>query len=135
MPTRSQRSTTAPRKRSAGGSNGSQPTSASASRNRSRSAKRTPDKAKLPLVASGAAAAGVAAGSVLGAKLRSRRRPRVLGVPMPRGSEIKSAAQWLGRMQNDVRAVRAQADQSRRQSPIEVVLSALTSRRLPRHDA
>jgi hypothetical protein len=97
--------------------------------------------AKGPALASGAAVAGLAAGTVLGSRLRGRRRPRVLGVPMPRSSEVKSgfnqaarAGRWVAGMQADVRAVRAQAAQSRRQSPIEVVLSALTSRRLPRHD-
>jgi hypothetical protein len=94
-----------------------------------------------PLVASGAATAGLAAGALVGAKLRGRQRPRVLGLPMPRGSEMKSglehaarAGRWVAGMQADMRAVRLQAEQSRRQSPIEVVLSALTSRRLPRHD-
>jgi hypothetical protein len=98
-------------------------------------------KAKAPLVAGGAAAAGLAAGTILSSKLRAHRRPHVLGLPMPRGSELKSgvrqaarAGQWIAGMQADVRAVRAQAEQSRRQSPIEVLLSGLTSRRLPRHD-
>jgi hypothetical protein len=98
-------------------------------------------KAKAPLVAGGAAAAGLAAGTVLSSKLRAHRRPHVLGLPMPRGSELKSsvrqaarAGRWMAGMQADVRAVRAQAEQSRRQSPIEVLLSGLTSRRLPRHD-
>jgi hypothetical protein len=95
------------------------------------------DKGKLPLVAGGAAAAGLAAGAagtLLGSKLQARRRRRVLGVPMPRGSEVKSGVEWLGRMQSDLRAVHVQAAESRKQSPIEVVLAALTSRRLPRHD-
>jgi hypothetical protein len=62
-------------------------------------------------------------------------------VPLPRGSELKSGAkhaaragQWIAEMQADIRAVRAQAEHSQRQSPIEVLLSGLTSRRLPRHD-
>jgi hypothetical protein len=98
-------------------------------------------KAKAPLVAGGAAAAGLAAGTILSSKLRAHQRPHVLGLPMPRGSEVKSgvrqaarAGQWMAGLQADIRAVRAQAEQSRRQSPIEVLLSALTSRRLPRHD-
>jgi hypothetical protein len=98
-------------------------------------------RAKGPALASGMAVAGLAAGTVLGSKLRAQRRPHVLGLPMPRGSELKSGARqvaragrWASDMQADVRAVRAQAQQSRRQSPIEVLLSALTSRRLPRHD-
>ena len=90
--------------------------------------------------AGGAAAAGLAAGTLIGATLRAHRRPRVLGLPMPRGSELRSGAErairsgrWVVDLQRDVRAVREQAEQSRRQSPVEVVLSALTSRRLPRH--
>jgi hypothetical protein len=97
-------------------------------------------RATGPVVAGGAAIAGLAAGTALGAKLRASRRPHLLGLPMPRGAELKSGAKqavragrWVTEMQSDVRAVRAQAAQSRRQSPIEVVLSALTSRRLPRH--
>jgi len=98
-------------------------------------------KANAPLVAGGAAVAGLAAGTVLGSKLQAHRRSHVLGVPVPRGSELKSGAKhaaragrWIAGMQADVRAVRAQAEQSQRQSPIEVLLSGLTSRRLPRHD-
>jgi hypothetical protein len=94
-----------------------------------------------PAVAGGAAIAGLTAGTVLGAKLRAARRPRVLGVPLPRGSELKAGAEqaaragkWVVEMQSDLRAVRAQAAQSRRQSPIEVLLSGLTARRLPRRD-
>src|SRR3954469_17996162 len=80
-------------------------------------------KAKAPLLAGGAAAVGLAAGVILSPKLRARRRPHVLGVPMPRGSELKSGVrqaartgQWVAGMQADIRAVRAQAAQSRRQS-------------------
>jgi hypothetical protein len=100
----------------------------------------TAQRARRPALASGIAVAGLAAGTVLGAKLRAHRRPHVLGLPMPRGSELKSGAKqvvragrWAADIQADVRAVRAQAEQSRRQSPIEVLLSGLTSRRLPRH--
>ena len=74
-------------------------------------------RAKGPAVAGGAAVAGLAAGTLLGSKLAAR------------------AGRWVAEMQSDVWAVRAQAEQSRRQSPIEVVLSALTSRRLPRHSS
>jgi hypothetical protein len=101
----------------------------------------TAKKAKGPAAAAGAAAVGLAAGTVLGSKLQANRRSHVLGIPLPRGSELKSGAkhaaragQWIAEMQADIRAVRAQAEDSRRQSPIEVLLSGLTSRRLPRHD-
>jgi hypothetical protein len=75
----------------------------------------------------------------LGARLRAHRRPHVLGLPLPRSREIGSGARHVARagrrlygLESDVRALREQADSTRRQSPIEVVLSALTSRRLPR---
>src|SRR3954447_9166996 len=55
--------------------------------------------ATLPLVAGGAAATGLAVGSLLGAKLRRRKRPRVLGIPMPRGSELKAGAEWAANAQ------------------------------------
>jgi hypothetical protein len=95
-----------------------------------------------PAIAGGAAAvAGLVAGAALGARLRAQRRPNVLGVPMPRGSELKSGAKraaqigrWMSDAQADVRALRAQAEQSRRQSPIEVLLTGLTARSLPRRN-
>jgi hypothetical protein len=87
----------------------------------------------------GAAAAGLAAGTALGAILRGHRRPRVMGLPLPRGKEVKEGARqavragrWLYEVQTDVNLLREQAQQSRRQSPIEVLLSGLTSRTLPR---
>ena len=96
-------------------------------------------KTKTPAVAGGAAAAGMAAGTALGVILRGHRRPRLMGVPLPRGREVKEGARqavragrWLYEVQTDVRLLREQAERSRRQSPIEVVLSGLTSRTLPR---
>jgi hypothetical protein len=96
-------------------------------------------KAKTPLVAGGAAAAGLATGTALGALLRGSRRARVLGLPMPRSDEMKAGAhkavrvgRWLYDLESDLRILREQADRSRRQSPIEVLLSGLTSRTLPR---
>jgi hypothetical protein len=92
-----------------------------------------------PAVAGGAAAAGLAAGAALGAVLRAHRRPRVMGLPLPRGKEVKQGARqavragrWLYEVQTDVNLLREQAQQTRRQSPIEVLLSGLTSRTLPR---
>jgi hypothetical protein len=97
-------------------------------------------RAKAAAFAGGLAAAGLAVGTVLGSKRRAHRRRRVLGLPMPRASELKSGAKgairsgrWVTDLQRDVRAVREQAEQSRRQSPVEVLLTGLTSRRLPRH--
>jgi hypothetical protein len=96
-------------------------------------------KAKTPIVAGGAAAAGLATGTTLGVLLRKSRRPRVLGMPMPRGDEMNAGAKkalragrWLYDMETDLRLLREHAEHSRRQSPIEVLLSGLTSRTLPR---
>jgi hypothetical protein len=92
-----------------------------------------------PAIAGGAAAAGLAAGTALGAILRGQRRPRLMGLPLPRGRELREGARqaaragrWLYEVQTDVNLLREQAQQARRQSPIEVLLSGLTSRTLPR---
>jgi len=115
--------------RRSGGSAGGAGTSASG----------TTRRAKRPAAAAGAAIGGLAIGTVLGARLRLHKRPRVLGLPLPNSREVRTGAKHVAQagrrlyeLESDVRALRAQADASRRQSPIEVVLSALTSRRLPR---
>lgn len=99
----------------------------------------TVQRVPKPALAGGAAAAGLAAGTALRAILRAHRRPRMMGVPLPRGKEVKDGARqavragrWLYELQTDVRLLREQAQQSRRQSPVEVLLSGLTSRTLPR---
>lgn len=82
---------------------------------------------------------GLLVGTAVGARLRAHRRPHVLGLPLPHAGEMRSGARQVARvgrrlyaLETDVHALREQADGARRQSPIEVVLSALTSRRLPR---
>ena len=114
----------------------STPQHSSPSRNGAGAARRL---TKTPAVAGGAAAAGLAAGAALGIVLRGDRRPRAMGMPLPRSGEVKTGARqairagrWLYELQTDVRLLREQAAQSRRQSPIEVLLSGLTSRTLPR---
>lgn len=99
----------------------------------------TSAKAKTPIVAGGAAVAGLAAGTALGAALQRSRRPRVLGVPTPRAKEMAAGARqalqagrWFYDVQTDLRLLREHVEQSRRQSPIEVLLSGLTARALPR---
>lgn len=49
-----------------------------------------------------------------------------------RAKHIAQAGRKLYQLESDVRALRTQADSTQRQSPIEVLLSALTSRRIPR---
>lgn len=82
---------------------------------------------------------GLAVGTALGARLRLHRRPHLLGMPLPSAHEMRTGARHVAQagrrlyeLESDVRALRAQADASRRQSPVEVLLSALTTRRLPR---
>lgn len=100
---------------------------------------RTARRTKGPVAAAGAAVGGLAVGAALGARLRVHRRPHLLGLPLPRSHEVRVGARYVARagrrlyeLESDVRALREQADASRRQSPIEAVLSALTSRRLRR---
>jgi hypothetical protein len=96
--------------------------------------------AKHPAAAAGAALGGLALGAVVGARLHvHHRRPRLLGLPLPHGNEVRTGTRQLVRagrrlyaLESDVRALREQADETRRQSPIEVLLSGLTNRRLPR---
>lgn len=99
----------------------------------------TARRAKGPATTAGAAVGGLAVGTAVGLRLRAPRRPHVLGVPLPRGREVRSGAEQVARtgrrlykLEADVHALRTQAEERRRQSPIEVVLTALTSRRLPR---
>jgi hypothetical protein len=130
----------ASRSASRSSSNGSSRASSKVARTKAtRTIGSTAKKARTPIVAGGAGVAGLAAGTALGALLRGRGRPRVLGMPMPRAQEMKTGAQkavragrWLYDVQTDLRLLREHAEHSRRQSPIEVLLSGLTSRTLPR---
>jgi hypothetical protein len=79
-------------------------------------------------ITGGAVAAGIAGGILIGRHLRPRRSP---GVELAR--EIGAASIRLGRLSSDLRALREEAGEHRRQSPLEVALAGLTSRRLPRH--
>jgi len=111
---------------------------ASSARDRRSGAAGVPDavrRARGPAAAAAGVVGGLALGTAVGARLRSHRRPHLLGMPLPRSRELRSVARAgrrLYELESDVRALREQADSARRQSPIEVVLSALTSRRLPR---
>jgi len=105
--------------------------------------------AKGPVVAAGAAAAGLVGGVALGSRLRTGRRPlvrprpRLLGVPLGRKSglhwtvetlgkaakELGSATKQVSSTTDDIHKVREELEQANRQSPVEVLLSALTHRR------
>lgn len=98
------------------------------------------------MIAGGAAAAGVVGGLVVGSRVL-RPRKRVLGIPVsrrglslrPLAHEVRLAGRQLGRVADEVGWARRRAsrvghalaaDDDNRQSPVELLLSALTSRRL-----
>ena len=98
-------------------------------------------KAKGPAIAGGAALAGLAGGLALASsRVKSRR---VFGVPVPRRSkltktgkalghvaaQVGSTSQQLAVLNEEVRRTREQADRANR-SPVEVLLSGLTNRKL-----
>jgi hypothetical protein len=99
-------------------------------------------KAKIPLLAGGAAVAGTVGGLVLGA---SRSGDKVLGVKLPRSKRVKlrsrdlsKAAKEVGRFGENVGELTTELKRAReglangegkQSSPIEVLLSGLTSRR------
>lgn len=99
-------------------------------------------KAKIPLLAGGAAVAGTVGGLVLGA---SRSGDKVLGVKLPRSKRVKlrsrdlsRAAKEVGRFGENVGELTTELRRAReglangegkQSSPIEVLLSGLTSRR------
>jgi hypothetical protein len=81
-----------------------------------------------------AAAAGLVGGVVVGARKRRDTAFERLAREVGRlGKAAAVAGRRLGEVDEDLRVVREQAEASRRQSAIEVLVSALTSRRLPRH--
>ncbi len=108
--------------------------------------------ARTPLIAAGAAAAGLAGGLALGARRSSKRRgltrmlsprPTLLGIPLGPKPPALRALEALGKgakqlgsttaqvsdATDEVRQVREQVEQANHQSPIEVLLDGLTHRR------
>jgi hypothetical protein len=107
--------------------------------------------AKVPMLAAGATAAGLAGGLALRSRMTSKRaglgarlhsRRTVLGVPVGRRSGLIKTAQALGKVASEMSSARNQAsvatddihqirehlERENRRSPIEVVLDALTHR-------
>jgi hypothetical protein len=99
-------------------------------------------KAKIPLLAGGAAVAGTVGGLVLGA---SRSGDKVLGIKLPKSKRVKlrsrdlsKAAKQVGRFGENVGELTTELKRAReglangegkQSSPVEVLLSGLTSRR------
>jgi len=109
-------------------------------------------RARGPMLAAGATAAGLAGGLALGSRAASKRRGvgalfapqrRVLGVPLGRQNgairtakalrhaarELSSATNQVSATTDEVRQVREELEKTTRRSPIEVVLDGLTHRR------
>ena len=111
----------------------------------------TARRAPGPVRAAGFAAAGLAGGLALGARIAPRRnrlgflthsRRRVLGLPLGRAPVSVAAARALvgarrlagagkrvSRTADDIHEIREHLEQANRQSPIEVLLNGLTHRR------
>ncbi|HEY8082615.1 MAG TPA: hypothetical protein VIE64_03520 [Solirubrobacterales bacterium] len=98
-------------------------------------------KAKVPLVAGGAALAGAAGGMVLGARQARRhgvgaralsRRPqvKVRSQDLARAAkEVGSFGAQMGRLATELQQAREAAGNGKHRSPVEVVLEGLTARR------
>ncbi|HMI81989.1 MAG TPA: hypothetical protein VK480_09410 [Solirubrobacterales bacterium] len=97
-------------------------------------------KAKIPLVAGGAAIAGAAGGMALAASKRGRkssiagavaRRPKIKidsGDVAKAAKEVGNFSAQVGEIANELQRARESADGKHR-SPVEVVLQGLTARR------
>lgn len=92
-------------------------------------------KAKMPLIASGAAVAGAAGGMALG--VRRARKSKLLRRPLVKvdSHDVARAAKSVGRfgmemgeLASELRRNREEADGAKRRSPIEIVLDGLTHR-------
>jgi hypothetical protein len=92
---------------------------------------------KTPVIAGGAAVAGLVGGLALAKRGSSRK---VLGVPVPSAQttsqnlaeaakQIGGFGERVGELANEVRIVREGVAHSHKRSPVEVVLEGLTSRR------
>lgn len=100
---------------------------------------RAAGKAKVPLVAGGAALAGIAGGMALGAS-RGHRRGIVSALRKPRikldsgdvakvAKEVGSFGNQVGALATELQRNREAAANGKHRSPIEVALQGLTSRR------
>lgn len=98
-------------------------------------------KAKVPLVAGGAAVAGAAGGLALAASKHGRRKgikgamPRKPKIKLKSGDVAKAAKEvgnfsaQVGELANELQRARESANGTRHRSPVEVVLQGLTARR------
>jgi hypothetical protein len=101
------------------------------------------EKVKRPALTAGAAAVGLAGGIVLGSRMSSGRRRKILGLPLGRKSGLQTTVEMLGKAAQglgsatrhvsstteDIHQVREELERANRQSPVEVLLNGLTHRR------
>jgi hypothetical protein len=92
-------------------------------------------RAKVPLLASGAALAGIAGGIAIGARgarqVKGMRRPRVKIDSHDLARAAKDVGRFgmdVGQLASELRRNREQAHDAKRRSPVEVVLDGLTHR-------
>jgi hypothetical protein len=106
-----------------------------------RSVGKVASKAKTPLLASGAALAGIAGGIAIGARgarqVKGMRRPKVKIGPKVKidshdlakaAKEVGQFGMDVGQLASELRRNREQANGAKRRSPVEVVLEGLTHR-------
>ena len=88
-------------------------------------------KAKLPLVAGGAALAGAAGGLAFGARrARHAKRVKVRSQDVSRvAKEVGSFGAQVGRLAAELQDARKSSNGGAHRSPVEVVLDGLTARR------
>ncbi|HXR29946.1 MAG TPA: hypothetical protein VN752_02245 [Solirubrobacterales bacterium] len=97
-------------------------------------------KAKVPLLAGGAALAGAAGGLALGARHSRRHGLRSIAPRRPQvkvksqdlakaAKEVGSFGAQMGRLASELQQSREATGNSKHRSPVEVVLEGLTSRR------
>lgn len=112
----------------------------------------TARRVRAPVLAAGAAAAGLAGGLAIGSRMASKRRglggllahrPRVFGVPIGPTSglvktvevvgkaakELSSVSTQLSDTRDEARQIRQHLKMANTRSPLEVVLDGLTHRR------
>jgi hypothetical protein len=108
-------------------------------KNAGQSVGKAASKAKVPLIASGAAVAGAAGGIALASAAR-KSRPRWAGVRKPlfkvsshdvakAAKEVGNFSAEVGNLASELQRNREAANGRTRRSPVEVVLQGLTSRR------
>jgi hypothetical protein len=83
------------------------------------------DKAKIPLVAGGAALAGVAGGAMLGARQARRSNHPNLAKA---AKNVGTFGAQVGRLASEIHQAR-ESGNGKHRSPVEVVLEGLTTRR------